>query len=454
MMCSGTLLSLLLLSVVGVSDDQTSDPQAVFAERLMPIFKSENPSSCVQCHLSSVDLKDYILPSSRETFLSLREQGLIDTQRPRDSKILHLITMGESDADARAVRIHAKTRQQEYEAFAHWIETCCEDTALLAAKPDTQQPQAGPVHSDEVIRFVRKDRVLDSFVRNVWSQRMRCFPCHTPAELDDSNPLHEKPIQRHRDFVDKYGARMDVFKETPEDTLRALIQNSRRPRGDRLPLINVKDPRNSLLLRKPTARLPPKNEDGEFEKPSSRLPVSHMGGIKMHEGDHSYKAFLTWLEDYSASVSGRYESEADLPADNWFPTQHVVRIKGVPKAWPSLARVQIFVHRWDAANGRFHDSPAAFTQTLVTPRRMLNGTLFLLADDTQRTTLHADGAELDPGNVELRLYVDHENRLESSPTLLLNDQQPDATARLEARFRAGFRNADVVDQINVRADTE
>uniref|UniRef100_UPI003569D347 hypothetical protein n=1 Tax=Novipirellula sp. TaxID=2795430 RepID=UPI003569D347 len=47
-------------------------PASVFEQRIMPIFNSPNPSSCVQCHLSSVDLKDYIRPSSRETFLSLR----------------------------------------------------------------------------------------------------------------------------------------------------------------------------------------------------------------------------------------------------------------------------------------------------------------------------------------------------------------------------------------------
>ncbi len=46
-------------------------PMEIFENRIMPIFKSPNPSSCVQCHLSAVDLKDYILPSSDATFASL-----------------------------------------------------------------------------------------------------------------------------------------------------------------------------------------------------------------------------------------------------------------------------------------------------------------------------------------------------------------------------------------------
>ena len=36
-------------------------PAEVFEKRILPIFKSANPSSCVQCHLAGVDLKDYIL---------------------------------------------------------------------------------------------------------------------------------------------------------------------------------------------------------------------------------------------------------------------------------------------------------------------------------------------------------------------------------------------------------
>ena len=98
------------LTSIAVSEEPS--PESVFETRLKPIFDSPDPSSCIQCHLSAVDLKDYILPSSRETFLSLRAQGLIDTKRPDESKILHLIAMGDSDPDALSKRIHAKRRLQ------------------------------------------------------------------------------------------------------------------------------------------------------------------------------------------------------------------------------------------------------------------------------------------------------------------------------------------------------
>ena len=58
--------------------DDASSAAKVFEDRIVPIFKSPDPSSCTRCHLASVDIKDYILPSARDTFLAMREQGLID----------------------------------------------------------------------------------------------------------------------------------------------------------------------------------------------------------------------------------------------------------------------------------------------------------------------------------------------------------------------------------------
>ncbi len=192
---SHRILVLAALAISVVTCDARGDESAMelFEQRIMPIFRSPKPSSCVQCHLASVDLKDYILPSHEQTFLSLRDQGLIDTANPSESKILKLISMGDSDQDAMAKRIHAKMRQMEFDAFAAWIRACCADKALMQRPRLSVDALAKPAISDEVIRHGRKDRVLDSFIRNVWSQRMRCFPCHTPEEIDASDPKHVKP---------------------------------------------------------------------------------------------------------------------------------------------------------------------------------------------------------------------------------------------------------------------
>ncbi|RMF37030.1 MAG: hypothetical protein D6753_18320 [Planctomycetota bacterium] len=414
-------------------------PLELFEQRIVPIFKSPNPSSCVQCHLASVDLKDYILPSSRETFLSLRDQGLIDLDHPERSKILHLIAMGEQDSDALARRIHAKTRQAEYEAFAAWIRACCADPNLRSAPALEAANRAGPRVDMTVIRHNRKDRILDSFVRNIWSQRMRCFPCHTPAEIDPSNPAHEVPARRHAELVAQHGARMNIFQATPQETLRRLVANSRKPRADRLPLINVNDPLQSLLLLKPISRVPGKDAEGNLLPPSHVPPVTHGGGIKMHKNDQSYKAFVQWLQDYARGVQDGYRSAADLPADDWVPTEQVLRIAQTPVTWPAMSIVQVFVHPADQPPD---SPPVAFTQGVVTPRRMFNGALFLIApggSDSGATP------RLAPGTYRLRVFIDHQHRLDADPTALLHHaQDPDAETVITAKWEEGFKHAEVV----------
>lgn len=425
----------LLVSGLSAPFTAASEPALeVFQQRIMPIFQSPKPSSCVQCHLASVDLKDYILPSHEETFLSLRDQGLIDVAEPAKSKILTLISMGDRDPDPLAKRIHAKTRQAEYEAFAAWVEACCNDVALVSRPALNPEVVARPAPTDEAIRHGRKDRVLDSFVRNVWSQRMRCFPCHTPHEIDSSNPQHAKAKERHREFVAKYGARMNLFKATPNATMKSLLASSRKKSADRLPLINLDEPAQSLFVLKPTSKLPPKNEDGTFPKPSAVAPVSHMGGLKMHVDDVSYKAVIAWIEDFASVRSGKYLTKADLPLDNWHPSQAVLRVKEVPQDWPLAVPVQLFVH---AADDGSDSQPIAFTQGTITPRRFVNGPLILLGESDAAASLPA-------GKYRIRVFLDSKRQLAEKPSLLLGEDDFQGELEIEAEWKAGFKNAEVV----------
>src|SRR5687768_11107898 len=98
--------------------------EQIFERRIMPIFRSLNPSSCTECHLAGVDLKNYIVPSHEKTFLSLRDQGLIDMKNPAESKILRLISMEPSDG---AKLLSATTRKKELEAFTEWIKSSAQD---------------------------------------------------------------------------------------------------------------------------------------------------------------------------------------------------------------------------------------------------------------------------------------------------------------------------------------
>ena len=424
--------------------DDRSEALALFEQRIMPIFRSPNPASCVQCHLASVDLKDYILPSHEKTFASLRDQGLIDLADPGRSKILALIQMGEQDLDGGAKLIHTRARQAEHEAFAAWIKACCDDPKLRELPPLGENERAGPARPDPVIRHNRKDRLLDSFVRNVWSQRMRCFPCHTPHELDESSPQHQKPRQTHRQFEEQFGQRMNFFRETPEATMRQLLTSSRRPARGHLPLVNVAQPAKSLLVLKPTSKLPAKDDGGQLQKPSYAEPVSHVGGLKMFVDDQSYKSFLAWIEDYARVVGDKYATDDDLPPDNWYPTRHVLRLSDAPEGWPVSTGVQLFVHAWNADKSRFEPEPIAFTQGTVTPKRMVNGGLFLLAAKDQAAQRDPHGVSLPAGKYLIKAYVDLDNRLAEEPAVLLGEREFHGQVEVEARWGEGFKEAQTV----------
>ncbi len=444
------LLAAALLSAHASASEPAGDDAAlaVFQARIMPIFQSPNPSSCVQCHLSSVNLKDYIQPSHEETFVSLRDQGLIDLEHPEQSKILDLIAMGERDLDKGAQLIHARTRNAEYEAFAAWIKACCSNPAMCALPASQVDRLARPDKPDAVIRHARKDRLLDSFVRNVWSQRMRCYPCHTPHELEAGGEPAEQAVARYAELKKQYGARIDIFRETPAATMKTFVDSSRSQSKKQLPLINVNDPSQSLLVLKPTSKLPPKTEDGQPGKASSLAPVFHGGGLKMHVDDHSYKAFMAWIQDYANVVQAQYDQASDLPADNWHPTEHVLRINAAPEDWGAMTTVQLFVHAWDEEHQDWHTTPKAFTQGTVTPRGMVNGSLFLIQPQRDRES-NAVGAsqvaKLEPGKYLIKVYIDKTQRVKQDPTVLLNDRQSDGEAVVEAQWREGFRAAEVVN---------
>lgn len=435
-----------LVCSLAYASEPSSDEEAlaVFNERIMPIFRSPKPSSCVQCHLASVDLKDYIQPSHEQTFVSLRDQGLIDLEDPDESKILDLIAMGERDLDKGARLIHARTRDAEYEAFAAWIRACCKDVDLRSLPAVPESELAGPDKPDAVIRHARKDRLLDSFVRNVWSQRMRCYPCHTPNELNSGPVPAEKAIERHAKLEKQYGQRINIFRETPAATMQQLIISSRSRSKKHLPLINVDEPGKSLLVLKPISKLPPKDAAGQPAKPSSVEPVSHGGGLKMHVNDQSYKSFLAWIQDYAKVVRGEYADADQLPADNWSPTAHVLRVRGTPESWERGSVVQLFVHAWDEDRRGWQKTAAAFTQGTVTPRGMVNGSLFLISsgtDDDDATS----SSKLASGKYLIKAYVDRDRRVSEDPTVLLNDRTSDGDTELQATWGEGFRNAEVVE---------
>lgn len=361
---------LLLLATLPAADPPT--PEQVFDARIRPIFKSPNPSSCVQCHLAAVDLKNYIRPSSRDTFLSLRDQGLVDLDRPEKSRILALIEMGKGEKGA--ALIHEKNRAAEHEAFAAWVKACCANPELRNAPKLKAEELAKPARPNEVIRHARKDELLESFTNSVWAMRFRCMSCHVEGTAENKKHVAE------------HGPRVSWVKAAgPEATLKYLMESK---------LIDVKNPEKSLLLLKPLKE------------------VEHGGGVKFIKGDQGYRAYRQFVEDYARIVGDRYEKAADLPkrpAVEAFGTEAWLKIQNTPPAWADkLVMVKVFA--WDDAKKAWEAEPIATTDRKVWGGgKLWQHTLTLLAakGSDRAKRWKAGPPQLPRGRYLVKVYLDN-----------------------------------------------
>ncbi|MBA4066938.1 MAG: hypothetical protein C0501_25170 [Isosphaera sp.] len=391
-------------------------PAEVFERRIVPIFKSPNPSSCTQCHLAGVDLKDYILPDADKTFRSLRDQGLIDLDAPEKSKIVKLIDMGGGGAGGPAA-VHATARKAEREAFLAWIAACAADPKLRAAPKLGEKDRALPARPPEVIRHARKDRVLESFERNVWAYRFRCMNCHT-----EGTPQNDK-------YRKEYGDRVAwVKKGGPAATLDYLIASK---------LIDPADTERSLLLRKP-------------------LGEKHEGGTKFVVGDDAYKGFRTWIEDVAAIRGDKYAAAADLPpADGGperFGTDLWLKLTACPPAWGDKF-LQARVFAWDDKRKAWGDAPVAVSDRVVSGKGKLwqhNLTLLAPKDSDRAKAWRAGKPSLPEGKYLLRVYLDADGKLAKDWKAVLGDGEFVGQVEFPAKWREGYGAMTAVDADKVR----
>lgn len=393
-----------------ISSVQAATPQEIFDQRIAPIFKSPNPSSCVQCHLASVDLKNYILPSAKDTFLSLRDQGLIDLDNIEKSKILRLIQMGREDKTTR-VMIHQENRKREYDAFVAWLKASAADPALRDAPKLKPEAQAKPPQPVEVIRHARKDRLVESFTNTVWAMRFRCMSCHL-----EGTPPCEKLVKDH-------GERVAWFKKGgPEETLDYLLQSK---------LIDMKEPDRSLLMLKPLNA------------------VKHGGGIKFEVGDQGYKAMRSFLEDYSKLTKEQYKDVAAIPKPSpiaGFGTDRWIKISNTPDAWGDRL-LTVMIHAWDDKTKSWEKEPVATTDRKVFAKgKAWQHNITLLADkDSERAKAFARRPALERGKYLVKFYVDTKGRLASDWTAKINDTDFVGQAEITSDWREGYGQMTSVD---------
>jgi len=408
---------LLLIAFAAPSAALRADtPAEVFEKRIVPIFKSPSPSSCVQCHLAGVDLKDYILPDAEKTFRSLRDQGLIDLDAPEKSKIVKLIDMGGS-ANTGPAAVSAKLRKLERDAFLDWIKACAADPKLKGAAKLDAKELAVPTRPVEVIRHARKDRVLESFEANVWSWRFRCMNCHT-----EGTPQNDK---YRKEFGDRVAW---VKKAGPSATLEYLISSK---------LIDTAKPEQSLLLRKP-------------------LGEDHKGGTKFVVGDDAYKGFRTWIEDAAAIRTDKYAAAKDLPVaasgTEKFGTDIWLKLTNTPAEWgDKFLLVRVFA--WDAKTKAWEESPIAVSDRVVFGKgKLWQHSLTLLADkDTPRAKAWRKGpSTLPEGRYLLKAYVDGEGLLKKDWKAELGDKEYAGQIEFQSKWPAGYGTMTGVDAGRVK----
>jgi len=394
------MVTTLLLALLTLGDDPT--PAQIFEKRILPIFKSPQPSSCVDCHLAGVDLKNYIHPSHEKTFLSLRDQGMIDLAKPADSKILRLIGMGDNQG---AALVSAKVRKIELEAFTEWIKASCADPKLRDAPKLAASELAQPKRPDEVIRHDRLDAVLASFEKNVWSQRFRCTGCHAAEGAENAKLVKEN------------GEEMTwIRREGPEATMKYLLSSK---------LILPKAPDKSLLLLKPLN------------------VVKHGGGQKMLTGDLTYKAFRSWIEDYAKVIGDSYAKASDLPKETAAPaafgSEIWLKLTNTPASWGDRL-LQVTVYAWDEKKKAWGTDPVANSDRKVFGKgRLWQHSLALLAP------AGSPRASLPAGKYLIRIHVDFQGRLERDWKAQMGKSELAGELEVESSWPGGYGSMTSVD---------
>ncbi len=390
---SQALSFVLILTASSFADD----PRTVFERRILPILNSPKPSSCAECHLSGVDLKDYLRPDPTETFVALRDAGLIDVKKPKESKLLTFIRRKPEKTSL----IPASVREEELAAFSAWIEAAAADPKFRDAKQKVTT--TGPKVPVEVVRHGRSDQVLASFVEHIWSESLRCAACHSPR-------LNKEQVKKHGERISW------IVPEDPAATLQKLLDQG---------LIDLEKPTQSPILLKPT------------------LQVEHGGGQKMLIGDRSYKQFLAFIEDYAASAQGQYRAARDLPAplaevgratDIWF------KLTDVPESFDKLL-LQVDVYRTDASQpgGWSRDRWATGDRAVFGKGKLWQQHLTVTAPrNSQRAKDLAAKPMLPPGKYRVVVSVDRTGRLAKNPQETVNEQDHVATFEIESQWPTGY----------------
>jgi hypothetical protein len=349
-------------------------PAEIYQQRIIPLLQSGS-NRCSQCHLSGIDLRSILSEDPAATFASLRARGWVDVDEPARSKFLDFVARQSEDATP----IEQRVRDTELRALTDWLTAACKDSSLLSA--------AVVIHDDlkineRLIRHARSDQVTRRFTIAIWSQLERCANCHSP--------------DRNAKQVSEHGEQMSwIVPQDPAMTLKSLVQRQ---------LIDLQSPKSSLLRLKAVGL-----ED-------------HQAGVKFPEGGETDQEWVGFLEDYSKTVFGKYESAEQLPQPvlrhRWRSGLHL-RIENLPETLEQgIYRVELCIQRPD---GSVESEPCAISESYVTAERRKWGNSLILIDNRKN---------IDPSDLTRPIEVDEvmlrgKYRLRMYPATKQDLQKPD-----------------------------
>jgi hypothetical protein len=396
-----TSISLFLCSVAfalpATADDTASD---IFTRRILPLAKADKPSSCVECHAAGVDLAQYIKADAAATFAALRAGGLVNAEQPEKSKLLEFIAR----APEKGAAGMAKLRAEELLAFSTWIAAAAKDPQILATPAPLES--IGPTLPVEVIRHARRDRILDSFVENIWIERERCAGCHSP--------------DKNQRLIEKHGAHISwISPDDPAGTLALIIENG---------LINTANPGKSSILQKPLMEVP------------------HGGHIKFGPGTRTDKQFRRFLNDYAATVSGKYQTAADLPVPseqvNVATAQHLRVIDFPPELGGKLTRVDL--HRWTDSGWSQH-AVASLDGFINKKQSLYQGVVFALLPSGPDVAKEVKGRPQFPsGRYLAKIYVDRDGKLAQNRDYTLGPSDLIGQVEFDGDWPAGYQPPKII----------
>ena len=394
-------LLLLMVTTLSATAFAEDDSLELFRTRITPILNSPNASSCSECHLSGVDLKNYIGETQEETYASLVSAGLINTDAPEKSKLLEFI----SREPEKATPVSKKARKKEYEAFRAWIEAAVEDPTLAAAKTNTNQ--LGPTLPLEIVRHSRKSRVLRSFRENIWVEMGRCVSCHSPE-------MNRAKIGRNGYSKEDVDAISWVVPRDPEATLQKLLDTGN---------IDLENPDDSSVLTKPAGL-----ED-------------HGGGPKFAVGSRTDRNFRRFLNDYAKITKDGYKTVAELPAEpqeSVVATKQFLRIVDLPEGDSGrLLRVDLYRRVGEEWS---EDRWATAENPVNGKRHVWQSPMFAVAPRTsKRAGFLRPEYVLPPGRYLARIYIDREARVSGNRDYVLGKTDYVGHVEIEGRWPVGYK---------------